>query len=50
MKRGVLVFDCFDTKELLADIFTEALDTKLYGFLRIHLVRQRSSIIMVYGL
>ena len=35
-----------DTKEQLADIFTKALETKQYQFLRDHLVRSRSSVMV----
>ena len=42
--RGELVLEPIDTKDQLADIFTKALDTRQFQFLRDHLVRPRSSI------
>jgi hypothetical protein len=43
---GELVLEGVDTKEQLADVFTKALDTKQYQFLRDHLVRPRSSVMI----
>ena len=39
---GEMVLEPIDTKEKLADVFTKALDTKKFQFLRDHLVRPRS--------
>ena len=44
VEHGELVLEGVDTKEQLADIFTKALDTSQYQFLRDHLVRPRSSV------
>ena len=41
-----LVLEPIDTKEQLADVFTEALDTKQFQFLRDNLVRTRSSVMV----
>jgi hypothetical protein len=41
-----LVLESIDTKEQLADVFTKALDTKQFQFLRDHLVRPRSSVMV----
>jgi len=46
VEHGELVLEGIDTKEQLADIFTKALDTKQYQFLRDHLVRSRSSVMI----
>ena len=43
-EHGELVLEQIDTSQQLADIFTKALDTKQFQFLRDHLVRPRSSI------
>ena len=43
---GELVLESIDTKEQLADVFTKALDTKQFQFLRDHLVRPRSSVMV----
>jgi hypothetical protein len=41
---GELVLEHVDTTQQLADIFTKALDTRQFQFLRDHLVRPRSSV------
>ena len=46
VEYGELVLEAIDTKEQLADIFTKALETKQYQFLRDHLVRSRSSVMV----
>ena len=46
MYDGELVLEPIDTKEQLADVFTKALDTKQFQFLRDHLVRPRSSVMV----
>jgi hypothetical protein len=46
VEHGELVLEGIDTKEQLADIFTKALETKQYQFLRDHLVRSRSSVMV----
>ena len=43
--HGELKLESIDTKDQLADVFTKALDTKQFQFLRDHLVRARSSVI-----
>ena len=43
---GELVLEPVPTKDQLADIFTKALDTRQFQFLRDHLVRPRSSVII----
>ena len=43
---GELVLESIDTKEQLADVFTKALDTKQFQFLRDHLIRPRSSVMV----
>ena len=44
---GELVLEPVPTKEQLADIFTKALDTRQFQFLRDHLVRPRSLVVIV---
>jgi hypothetical protein len=44
VEYGELVLEPVDTTEQLADIFTKALDTRQFQFLRDHLVRPRSSV------
>ena len=44
VEHGELVLEQVDTSEQLADIFTKALDTRQFQFLRDHLVRPRSSV------
>ena len=46
VEHGELRLESVDTKEQLADIFTKALDVKQFQFLRDHLVRVRSSVIV----
>ena len=45
VEHGELKLEPIDTKDQLADVFTKALDTKQFQFLRDHLVRPRSSVI-----
>ena len=42
VEHGELILEQVDTKQQLADIFTKALDTRQFQFLRDHLVRPRS--------
>jgi hypothetical protein len=44
VEHGELVLEQIDTSQQLADIFTKALDTRQFQFLRDHLVRPRSSV------
>ena len=46
VEHGELVLEHVDTKEQLADIFTKALDVNQFKFLRDHLVRSRSSVML----
>ena len=46
VEHGELQLESVDTKEQLADIFTKALDVKQFQFLRDHLVRVRSSVMI----
>ena len=46
VEHGELILESVDTKEQLADIFTKALDVKQFQFLRDHLVRVRSSVMI----
>ena len=45
VEHGELTLEPIDTKDQLADVFTKALDTRQFQFLRDHLVRPRSSVI-----
>lgn len=47
VEHGELVLEPIDTKDQLADVFTKALDTSQFQFLRDHLVSPRSSIMSV---
>ena len=44
IKNGEIVLEAVESKEQLADIFTKALEPKLFKYLRTHLVQSRATV------